>query len=173
MNQAEQANIWYRQPMVWLLIAFPLTSVILGVVLIVLAVNTSDGLVVDDYYKQGLEINRTLARDARARELALRAEIEISAADNRVSLRLSSSPEFQAPARLMLNFHHATRAGEDQAVSMRRDARGVYTAPRPDLAPGRWYVSTGTPEWRLTRAIDYPSQAGFTLGHRRSGGNPG
>ncbi|HRJ64128.1 MAG TPA: FixH family protein, partial [Brevundimonas sp.] len=40
--------------------------VIAGVVTAWIAFSGADGLVADDYYKQGLGINRTIARDARA-----------------------------------------------------------------------------------------------------------
>lgn len=166
MNQVRDENVWYRQPMVWLVIAIPLSSVILGIVLIVLAVNTSDGLVADDYYKRGLEINRRLERETRAHELALSADVEIAAGDNRVSVRLSGKPAFEAPQQFELGFHHATRKGEDVVRTMRRDAQGVYTAPDPNLAAGRWYVSAETPEWRLTRAINMPAAERFTITHR-------
>jgi len=166
MNQRYDENVWYRQPMVWLVIAIPLSSVILGVIMIVLAVSTSDGLVADDYYKQGLEINRKLERESRAHELALSAVVEIAAGDNRVSVELAGEPAFEAPQHFKLGFYHATRQGEDVVRTMRRDAQGVYSAPAPELAAGRWYVSAETPDWRLTRAINVPVEGRFTIVHR-------
>jgi len=132
----------------------------------VLAVRTSDGLVADDYYKRGLEINRVLARDARAHELELAADIEISRGDNRVTASLSGTSAFEGPAELRLGFYHATRAGEDQVLTLRRDARGVHTAPAPALSEGRWHVIVETAEWRLTRIIHLPRDGGFSLAHR-------
>ena len=64
MNSApETQRNWKREPMVWMLIAIPLAAVIMGVVMITLASQTFSGLVVDDYYKKGKQINRVLARD--------------------------------------------------------------------------------------------------------------
>ena len=57
---------WYRQAWPWFLIAFPAIAVIAGAVTLWLAVSTSDGLVVDDYYKQGLAVQQTMARSQRA-----------------------------------------------------------------------------------------------------------
>ncbi len=45
---------WYRYKLVWMIIAIPAASVIAGINMIYLAVNTDDGLVVDDYYKEGM-----------------------------------------------------------------------------------------------------------------------
>ena len=56
------SRAWYREPLVWLLISFPLTAVIAGFFTLYLAIISSDGLVVDDYYHRGKEINKSLAR---------------------------------------------------------------------------------------------------------------
>lgn len=168
MNPAETKRPFYKEPMVWMIIAIPLVSVILGIMMITLAVESDDGLVVDDYYKEGMEINRTLARDARAAELELNASIRFSPADNRVTLRLTGRPSFEAPQEIKLGFFHATRQDEDQVLSLRRSGNGLYTAPMPKLIKGRWYVSAGTSEWRLTRAMYYPVHDALVLNSERA-----
>ena len=60
------ARPWYREPFVWLLIAIPLTAVIVGFVGLALAIRSDDGMVEDDYYRQGMAINRMLDRDKAA-----------------------------------------------------------------------------------------------------------
>lgn len=166
MSDTTAKTPFYREPMVWMLIAIPLASVVMGIVMITLAVRTNDGLVVDDYYKKGLEINRTLERDARAIRLDLSARVSFSPGDNRVSLRLDGDPAYRAPERIELGFYHATRQGEDQILFLRRDAEGVYTAPMPVLSKGHWHVSAGTPDWRLTREMVYPVDGVLTIRHR-------
>lgn len=173
MTLPETKRPYYREPMVWMLISIPLASVIMGIVMISLAVSTSDGLVVDDYYKQGLEINRTLERDARAGALELSARLRFSPGDNRVSLRLSGRSSFQAPDEIKLGFYHATRRGEDQVLSLRRDVQGVYSAPMPALAEGRWHVSAETAGWRLTRVMYYPVDGVLTITHPAPPGGKG
>jgi len=54
---------WYRQLWPWLLILPPLASVVGGILVLWLAVGTSDGLVAEDYYRQGVTINERLARE--------------------------------------------------------------------------------------------------------------
>ena len=44
---------WQREPMVWMLIAIPASSVLVGMVMLWLAIASYDGLVVDDYHQQG------------------------------------------------------------------------------------------------------------------------
>ena len=54
---------WYREPWPWILMTGPAIVVVAGFTTAFLAVKSNDGLVEDDYYKQGLEINQTLDRD--------------------------------------------------------------------------------------------------------------
>ncbi|MGA8260602.1 MAG: FixH family protein [Arenicellales bacterium] len=163
MAGTDSKNLWYKQPMVWMVIGIPLTSVILGIGMIVLAFHDWDGLVVDDYYKEGLAINQTLERDAHAAALGLTAKVRFEAATGRVSLSLSGSPSFQSPAVLKLGFYHATRQGLDRVLSLRRDANGVYSATMPALPYGRWYVSAETPQWRLIKEVMLPGKNGFVI----------
>ena len=65
MNPA-MAPPWYRQPWPWLLMAGPAIVVVAGIVTAVIAFTGADGVIADDYYKQGMAINRTLAREAKA-----------------------------------------------------------------------------------------------------------
>ena len=50
---------WYREPWPWILMAGPAIVVVAGFVTAYLAVTTNDGLVAEDYYRRGIEINRT------------------------------------------------------------------------------------------------------------------
>jgi hypothetical protein len=91
MNTSQLKRPWYREPWVWLMIALPASAVVAGMITIYLAVVTSDGLVVDDYYKRGKAINRVLARDMAAARYQLKATIDIDLRDNRVQLLLESA----------------------------------------------------------------------------------
>ena len=58
---------WYREPLVWMVVAIPAAAVIAGAVMLVLANATWDGLVADDYYERGMQINRSLPATRRRR----------------------------------------------------------------------------------------------------------
>ena len=111
---------WYREPWPWILMSGPAAVVVAGLVTMALAVRTEDGLVADDYYKQGLAINQVLRRSERARELNLKAQVSFSGSRVRVVL------QGQAPPDLRLRLVHPARAGRDQSVVLHRAARGVY-----------------------------------------------
>ncbi len=72
------AERWYREPWPWIVMIAPAAAVLGGAVMLWLAISTYDGLVSDDYYKQGLAINQVLRRDERAAELGYRAHASLS-----------------------------------------------------------------------------------------------
>ena len=49
---------WYHFPWVWGLILIPMSAVVFGVLMFVMAGIHRDDLVVDDYYKDGMAINQ-------------------------------------------------------------------------------------------------------------------
>lgn len=155
---------WYREPFVWLLVTFPLLSVIGGITLLTLAIRSDDGLVVDDYYRRGKLINRELARDALAAHHRLRADLRL-AANDRLLLSVEGRPPHGWPATLELKVLHATRAGHDQHIILVRSAQG-YRGSLSSLPPGRWYLELSAPEWRLLGELRRPkaSSARLTAG---------
>ena len=66
---------WYREPWPWILMSGPAAAVIAGFVTLGYAIKYQDALVTDDYYKQGLAINRTLAREQAAVTLGVEAKL--------------------------------------------------------------------------------------------------
>ena len=54
---------WWRHAHVWLLIAGPAAVVVAGLVTAWIAARGQDPVVAQDYYRRGLEMNKTLARE--------------------------------------------------------------------------------------------------------------
>jgi len=151
---------WYREPLVWLVLAIPAAAVIAGAVMLVLANATWDGLVADDYYQRGLQIDRALARDAEAARLGLEAVV-VFPAPGIVEARFPAVDEAATTlsgARLNLRFARAARAGNDVRTFLTREAGGVWRGTLPELAPGKWYVELGNDEWRLAAAAKIPAR---------------
>ena len=65
-----------------------------------LAITSYDGLVTDDYYKQGLAINKTLRRDDRASELRYRARVQLSEDSSRVRVFFDGAQNASLPTVL-------------------------------------------------------------------------
>lgn len=57
---------WWKHGHVWLLIAGPAAVVVAGFVTAWIAVSHPDPLVAEDYYRRGVEINKTLAAQGKA-----------------------------------------------------------------------------------------------------------
>jgi hypothetical protein len=144
------ANSWYSEPWPWLLMAGPLIVVVAGLFTAWLAVRSDDGLVADDYYKQGLAINQTLRRDALAADLRYRATATASSDRDRIRLHLTGAA--QLPEALRLTISHPTRSGLDQTISLRQVEPGWYESPLHAPERGRWHLTLEDAQrtWRMT-----------------------
>ena len=148
---------WYRQSWPWFLIALPATAVIAGMITLWLAVSTNDGLVVDDYYKQGLAIQQTMARSRRAADMGLRAQLRIQA--NAFEVHLTSTVAANIPDQVRITFSHPTRSGLDQSMIL-EGTQGRFAGSHGDLIAGRWdiQIEDELHTWRLTGAANLPME---------------
>lgn len=147
-------NPWYREPWPWLLMAGPLAVIVAGAVTVWLALASNDGLVSDDYYKQGLAVNQVLSRDAAASALAYRARVTFAADTNRVTVNMNRAP---LSSQLVLRVVHSTRPGLDLVLPLTvRDGR--HEAVLPPLAAGRWrlVLEDQRRTWRLVGELRLP-----------------
>ena len=134
---------WYRQRWPWLIMAGPLAVLVAGAVTTWSAFASADGLVAEDYYKQGRGINRRLAREEAARAQGISAQVELSSS---IVVTLQGA----APEALFVHLAHATRAGHDVRLRL-VPSGGKYVAELPPLPPGRWHIAIEDPRgtWRL------------------------
>lgn len=54
---------WWQYGHVWLIIAGPALVVVAGFITLAIAIRIPDPVVADDYYRRGLDINKTLAAE--------------------------------------------------------------------------------------------------------------
>ena len=134
---------WYRQRWPWLLMAGPPAVLAAGAVTTWIAYASADGLVAEDYYRQGMGINRRLAREEAARAQGISAQVELSSS-------LTVTLQGAAPEALFVHLAHATRAGHDVRLRL-VPSGGKYVAELPPLPPGRWHIAIEDPRgtWRL------------------------
>ena len=142
---------WYRHRWPWLLMLGPFVVIVAAAITVYLAVVSNDGLVDDDYYKQGLAINQITARDQVAAQRGLQAELMLGT--DRVRVLLAAA-DGALPQKLVLHLTHPTRSGVDQTVmlSAEQGAGGMYSGAIAAVAKGRWHVvlEDAEKEWRLT-----------------------
>lgn len=156
---------WYREPWPWLLMAGPAAVVVAGFATLWIAVASNDGLVADDYYKQGLAINQTLQREAVAAKQGFRAAARFAEDGRRIALQLEAAPGIPLPDTLQMRIVHPTRAGKDGLVLLRKTADGSYAGAGPALAEGRWMLILQDQQsvWRLDGAMVVPHQGPVIL----------
>ena len=132
---AEKVRPWYRQAWPWFLISLPASAVAGGIITLMLAVNSPNALVVDDYYKRGKAINMDLARDRAAAMHQLQAGLAIDLQYRQVTLNLQAQ-DYELPASVALALLHPTRAGHDQTVQLQMVDAGRYTGTVTELPQG-------------------------------------
>ena len=140
---------WYREPWPWLLMSGPAAVLVAGAATAWIAFASADGLVAEDYYKQGMGINRRLAREQAARQRGISAAVRLQQASIRVELQGA------APEALFVHLAHATRAGHDLRLRLVPGADGVYAAELPPLPAGRWRaaIEDARGAWRIVKEL--------------------
>lgn len=61
-SDAKDTKAWWRYGHVWLIISGPLVVIVAGVVTAYIALKSPDPVLAEDYYKRGIEINKTLEK---------------------------------------------------------------------------------------------------------------
>jgi hypothetical protein len=153
---------WKREPLVWLIIGIPLSAVVMGMVMLTLAINSYSGLVVDDYYKKGKQINLVLARDRLAYELGLAAGFRLSET-GKVEIRFNPDISVIPGDRIELVMVHATRPGLDQRLEFDNNSLRLLEADLQLPGSGRWNLFLQTEDWRLTGSLQYPQSRAAEL----------
>jgi hypothetical protein len=144
---------WYREPYVWLIIALPLSAVIGGIITAWYAVESNDGLVVDDYYKRGLQINKVLDRDKAALRHELQASLQLIPGASVATIVLHGNDKFSYPGTISVSFLYSTHGGYDRTEELRRVAANTYQGSMPKLVKGRWYIQIEAQDWRLLESM--------------------
>ena len=160
-RSTERVRPWYREPYVWLVIAFPASAVFGGIVTTLLAVSSFDGLVVDDYYKRGLEINRVFERDRNATRGGFALSVELDSESRSILVTLSTFRDAPFPATADLNITHATRPGLDFETTIyfdtphHKNERQHAASRLHDLSfeAGHWYIQLAGDDWRVVDEI--------------------
>ena len=138
---------WYRQFWPWFLILLPASVVVAGLSTLYIANRHADDLVVDDYYKDGLAINRQLEKKQRANVLGITAQLTFK--HDLVSV-LTTGPVGSDELRLFLS--HPLEADRDFSVWLLQIHPGLFTGVLEQVVAPRWHWILEVPGpngWRL------------------------
>lgn len=162
--QSKQTKPWYRYPMVWMVIIIPFSAVIVGGILLALSITSFDGLVEDDYYEKGKEINQLLARDEFAVKNVIVANVQIDIVLGSIVIDLSNQTDYAFPERMGLSLLHPTQSKRDVKLLLDKAPDGRYHAQLLNpLSEGRWYFRISEPNWRLQKLILWPVSGAFEI----------
>lgn len=159
---------WYREPWPWLLMAGPLAVIVASLISAWVAISSSDGLVTEEYYKQGLAAGETVARSKHADEFGITAALRLT--EGSVQVRLSAQQaNMPMPPTLWISLSHPTRAGLDQRSQLKRvtDGKGdFYTGALRLPASGHWLVlvEDEAKTWRLMGSVVLPAANETVIG---------
>lgn len=148
---------WYKEP--WMLLVFggPFVVVIAAIFTFYLAWHGSDPVLSKDYYKQGLNINKDIYRDAKASEYKLSANVQLDGVAGKLTLNLAGATTLPSSVLVTLSSdaNNSEFESEDKAT-LTQIQPGLYagvinTQSIKNLANlNLWLVKVESTDWRLT-----------------------
>jgi hypothetical protein len=148
----EDTEAWYRQFWPWFLIALPGSVVIAAFITLYIAMRHADDLVAEEYYKDGLAINRQLEKQEAAQHRGYTASVAIEAMQ--VVVTTEGITDY---AELRLRLSHPLEADRDLSLSVRRTDANRFTARLPRTVEAFWHWTLDAGEqgdWRLDGSLD-------------------
>jgi hypothetical protein len=143
----EDNKPWYQQFWPWMLIALPASSVIAGIATVIIATQSPHSMVKDNYYKEGLAINKSIDRQLKAEQLGL--EFELSHHDH--SITLTAKQSFDYPVIYLQLIHPMTDKLDTTLVLNRSGSEPTFTAKAESLLPVNYRIRIYPPDnaWEL------------------------
>lgn len=147
-------------PLVWpgILIALPLSVVVASAITAVFIVRHPEGIVAEDYYKQGKAINAQLAKFERARSLGL-DQFDVQRTQSGLTIKF---PDEKANAGIVeFTFAHPADPSQDRKITAAPNAESRYEiALDKPFVERRRVLATDIPLklWRAETVLAAPSK---------------
>jgi hypothetical protein len=157
--QKTKKDLWYKEPWLLLVAGGPLIVVVASIYTGFVAMRGADNVVAEDYYKQGLMINKDIQRDAQARQLDLSATITLNQASGHLRMFLSGNKLLPETVQISVASSGKKTSSVTEVVrrlSMKQVLPGQYEG---DLSSSEkltldgvklLHIKVETIEWRLT-----------------------
>lgn len=160
----EDTEPWYKQFWPWFLISLPLSVVIAAIVTINIAIESDDGLVSDDYYKEGLAIHKDADSAARATELGIAGALIYDAGTGAISLTLDQPLQGDASG-LSLRVTHPTLPDQDQSIQLSRLDETRFAGRLEPLGQANWKLALRPADksWRVEGRLPQPGSGEMRL----------
>ena len=149
--QASDSRPWFKHFWPWFLILLPASVVVAATATLIIANRGADDLVAQEYYKDGLAINRRLEKEQRAITLGISASPTF--AENTATVTIQAP---HSPASLQLEMSHPMEADRDFAVTLNKIADNTYSGNLPYPVENNWHWKIEPPDpesWQLNGTV--------------------
>ncbi|QDF67045.1 FixH family protein [Shewanella sp. SNU WT4] len=152
---------WYKQFWPWFLILLPATVVVASLITMKIAIDNSDSLVAEDYYKAGKAINMDLGKIQQAKQLGMQFNLKV--VNEQLIITQHGGPEYRAA--LNVRFYHPTIAERDLQLMATSDASGAYRVTMDDMVNGAWEVRLESydAKWRIQQRLQLANNGEYWL----------
>ncbi len=143
----EQNPPWWKERMVWMIIALPLSAVVAGITTVFIAANNADDLVKTAYIKNGMAVDAPKEAHEAAARMGLSGALSFAHGILRVHVdKLPPSTDV-----ITLTLVHPGRAELDQQISLTAVGQGIYQAQATLTGQGKRQLILEPPDhsWRL------------------------
>ncbi|MGI9295697.1 MAG: FixH family protein [Pseudomonadales bacterium] len=130
---------WYKQFWPWFIFLLPASVVVAGITTVFIAVNNADSLVQDNYYREGLAINQTFAREEVAARLNIAADVSVDKMSGELHMTLVGDIAALPPG-LTLLLSHPLNKSRDLSLYFKKYSGKRYVSQLEHAISGRWYL---------------------------------
>jgi hypothetical protein len=160
----EVAKPWHKEFWFWFIFGLPATVVVASLITVYIAFKNADSLVKDDYYSEGLAINRELGRQKVANELGINVQLNIDLVSGEVIAVISSNEAIVDGGEQNLNieFIHPTNMKRDFSLPLASVSEQKFYAQLESKIQGKWYLQIDgvKPEpWQLKTEIKFGDES--------------
>jgi uncharacterized protein len=155
--QKPKKDLWYKEPWMLLVLGGPIVVVIAAIITGVIAWHGADKVVSKDYYRQGVNINKDLYRDAKASEYKIFATAKFDRSAGKISLHIEGATEL--PSAILFTFTSTAGNSEYEAIQkiqLSQTKIGMYegllkpASTTDSVNLDLWHVQVEATDWRLT-----------------------
>lgn len=164
MQVKKDSTPWYRQFWPWFIIFFPVLAIVAGIITLMIAIESPNPVVEDDYYKEGLAINRSLERVQIASDLQVNVILSYPADAKEIRLQLAG--EVLPPEMISIVFSHPTLEQHDRRATLINNGDFSYSGPLDLPVEGNWDIEIEGADrsWLLKGRVRLPAGEAVTLG---------
>ncbi len=155
-TQTERPTAWYKQFWPWVIIFFPASAVVAGLITVVIAFKYGDTLVKNDWYKDGLAINQRLDKQKQAKVLGINAQITLDRAKKHLLLTLNNVDGLKTNI-VNVSLTHPTQPEKDGEYQAFYTPQGQFVIQFPAIPAGFYHITIDeqNTEWQLTGNLNF------------------